>query len=60
MTRQARLWTGMTLLVILVFNYGIIGLPLYRKAANLHDKATSMMMAKIKTDLFIVFSMFMS
>jgi len=49
MTRKARLWTGATLLIILAFNYGIIGLPLIRKAASLNDKATTMLMKKIKT-----------
>ncbi|MCX5686705.1 MAG: hypothetical protein NTW09_04525 [Candidatus Omnitrophica bacterium] len=49
MTRQARLWTGVTLLMILAINYGIIGFPLYRKAVNLHDKATTMLMKQIKS-----------
>ena len=48
MTRKARLWTGATLILILAFNYGIIGMPLIRKAISLNDKATTMMMAKIK------------
>ena len=49
MTRKARLWTGATLIIILAFNYGIIGMPLMRKAASLNDKATTMLMKKIKT-----------
>ncbi|GEM_PF-1067589 len=49
MTRKARLWTGATLIIILAFNYGIIGMPLIRKAASLNDKATTMLMKKIKT-----------
>jgi len=49
MTRQARLWTGITLFAILAINYGIIGFPLYRKAVNLHDKATTMLMKQIKS-----------
>ena len=49
MTRKARLWTGATLILILAFNYGIIGMPLIRKAASLNDKATTMLMAKIKS-----------
>ena len=48
MTRKARLWTGATLILILAFNYGIIGMPLIRKAISLNDKATTMMMTKIK------------
>lgn len=49
MTRQAKLWIGLTLFAILAVNYGIIGLPLYRKAANLHDRATAMMVSKLKS-----------
>ena len=48
MTRKARLWTGATLILILAFNYGIIGMPLIRKAMSLNDKSTQMVMAKIK------------
>ena len=48
MTRKARLWTGATLIIILAFNYGIIGMPLIHKAISLNDKATTIMMAKIK------------
>ena len=48
MTRKARLWTGATLILILAFNYGIIGMPLIRKAISLNDKATTIVMAKIK------------
>ena len=49
MSRNARLWTGLTLLIILVFNYGIIGLPLYRKAISIHDKSTAMLIKQIKS-----------
>ena len=49
MTRNGRIWAGITLLVVMAFNYGLIGLPLYRKAANLNDKATSMLVKKVKS-----------
>lgn len=49
MTREVRLWTGITFFVILAVNYGIIGFPLYRKAVSLRDKATTMMIGKIKS-----------
>ena len=48
MTKKAHLWTGITLLIILAFNYGIIGFPLIRKAMSINDKATTMLMTKIK------------
>ena len=49
MTRKARLWIGATLIIILAFNYGVIGMPLIRKAVSLNDKATTMLMAKVKS-----------
>ena len=48
MTRKARLWTGATLILILAFNYGLIGMPLIRKAMSLNDKTTTLLMGKIK------------
>lgn len=44
MTKNTRVWVGMTLLIVLAFNYGIFGIPLYRKEASLNDKATVMAM----------------
>lgn len=49
MTKNTRIWIGITLFMILAFNYGIFGLPLYSKAASLNDKATVMLMNKIKS-----------
>lgn len=49
MTRKARLWTGATLVLILAFNYGLFAMPLIRKAMSLNDKATTIMMNKIKS-----------
>ena len=49
MTRKARLWIGATLILILAFNYGIFGMPLIRKAMSINDKATKMLMTKIKS-----------
>ena len=49
MSRDARIWIGLTLLIVLAFNYAIIGFPLYRKAANLHDRSTTMLMKQIKS-----------
>lgn len=49
MTRSKRIWIGVTLLIVLAFNYSVFGFPLYRKAASLNDKATVMLMNKIKS-----------
>ncbi len=48
MTRRARLWIGATLILILAFNYGLIGMPLIRKAMSLNDKSTTVLMSRIK------------
>ena len=48
MTRKARLWIGATLILILAFNYGLIGMPLIRNAVSINDKTTTMLMAKVK------------
>jgi len=39
MTRKARLWIGITLFVILGFNYALIGFPLYKKSESIQDAA---------------------
>ena len=48
MTKKARVWTGATLILILAFNYGLVGMPLIRKAMSLNDKTTTMLMGKVK------------
>ena len=49
MSRNARIWIGLTLLFILAFNYSVIGFPLLRKSAAIHDKSTTMLMKQIKS-----------
>ena len=48
MTRKARLWTGGTLLLVLVFNYAVMAFPLVRKSAALKEKANSIFIRQIK------------
>lgn len=38
MSRKARVWIGVTLLVIILFNYLAIGVPLYKRMISLGDK----------------------
>ena len=38
MSRKARLWIGATLLVIVIFNYLAIGIPLYKRIGSLDNK----------------------
>lgn len=35
MDRRARLWTGVTIVAIIVLNYAVIGVPLFRKSQSL-------------------------
>lgn len=49
MSRKSRLWVGITFFIVLMFNYAVIGFPLYRKASSLNDKATTMLMNRIKS-----------
>jgi hypothetical protein len=43
------MWTGVTLIIILAFNYSIFGFPLYRIRSSLNDKSTVMLMKQIKS-----------
>jgi len=38
MSRKARIWTGVTLLAIILFNYLVIGVPLYKRMNSLDNK----------------------
>lgn len=49
MNRKARLWIGVTLLTIIVFNYAVIGLPLHKKMASLDNRIKAMMIKQVKS-----------
>ena len=38
MSRKARVWIGVTLLAIILFNYLAIGIPLYKRMNSLDNK----------------------
>ncbi len=48
MIRKARLWTGVTLLVVLIFNYAVIGIPLYRKSVSIRTKYRELLLRQAK------------
>lgn len=54
MTRKARLWTGGTLLLLILLNYVLIGVPLMKKSASLSAKAKSIIMSKSADDEFVL------
>lgn len=43
MTGKARLWTGVTILVILVINYAVFAIPMVKRSASIEDRAMAMM-----------------
>ncbi len=38
MSRKARIWVGVTLLAVILFNYLSIGIPLYKRMGSLDNK----------------------
>jgi hypothetical protein len=49
-TRKARLWTGVTLLLIIAFNYVLIGFPLYKKSESITDAAKGIYIKQVKAN----------
>ena len=49
MSRESRLWIGITLLVIVSFNYLSVGIPLYKKTSSLQSKIKIMMIKQVKS-----------
>ena len=43
MTRKARLWTGVTMFVILALNYGAFAVPLAQRSSSIEERAMTMM-----------------
>lgn len=49
MSRKAKLWTGLTVLILILFNYVMIGMPLMKKSATLKEKASSILIRQVKS-----------
>lgn len=49
MSRKARMWLGATLLLILAFNYAIIGLPLIKRASSIETKSKAILISQVKS-----------
>lgn len=49
MMRNGRLWVGVTLLVVLVLNYAIIGFPLMRKGDSIKEKTRALLIKQVQT-----------
>jgi len=49
MTSKARVWIALTLLVILLFNYAVVGYPLARKSQMIKDKYAAILIKQVKS-----------
>ena len=52
MSRKARIWIGVTLLAIILFNYLAIGIPLYNRMSSLDNKVR--IFAKHSEDTYVI------
>ena len=52
MSRKARVWIGVTLLAIVLFNYLAIGIPLYKRMNSLDNKVR--VFTKHSEDTYII------
>ena len=52
MTRKARVWISATLMILVIFNYLVIGIPLYNRAGLLENRIK--IMSKHSDDAYIV------
>ena len=50
MTRKGRLWIGLTLLVVILANYALIGLPLISKSNSIKARAKTILVKQVKSD----------
>lgn len=48
MSQKARLWIGSTILAVMIFNYAVIGIPLYRRMDSLRKNIKVMMIKELK------------
>ena len=49
MTKKARIWIGTTLLIIIIFNYLVMSLPLYKRMNSLENRIKVMMIKQVKS-----------
>jgi hypothetical protein len=49
MNQKARAWTGITLLVVIAFNYMLIGVPLISKSASIEKRSKEIIAGQAKS-----------
>ena len=54
MTRKAKLWIGVTIFIVLMFNYGMVAYPMYSRIKSLQVKEKSIIFAKTPDDEYFL------
>lgn len=54
MTRRARAWTGITLLAVLIVNYAIVGIPLFRRRQYIQERSDAIIVSKNADDEYVL------
>lgn len=49
MSRKSRLWIGLTLFIVLVFNYAMIGVPLIKKSVTIQKRSRDIIIRHVKS-----------
>ena len=49
MTKKARLWIGLTIMALLVFNYAAFMIPLSKKSSSLEEKLNTIMVKQFNS-----------
>jgi hypothetical protein len=50
MIRKARMWIGLTLFIVLAFNYAFIGFPLISKSLSVNSQTKSILIKQAKSN----------
>ena len=50
MTRKARMWIGITLFIVLGFNYGLMGFPLISRKSSIENQTKTILIKQAKSD----------
>ena len=49
MSRKARIWIGLTIILVIAANYAIIGVPLMKKSVSIKEKVNTIFAKKIRS-----------
>ena len=49
MSRKSRLWVGLTLFIVLAFNYAMIGTPLIKKSVTIQARSRDIIIRHVKS-----------